>query len=185
MTESSALLLEAKRTIPSIWRRMAAFVYEGMLLFGVVMITGWLFSTLTQQKHALQLRTELQGFLFLVLGIYFVWFWTHGGQTVAMKAWHIRVVSASGKPLGQGRALLRYVLCYVWFVPGLAVAWYSGLKGGALLLPMLLNVMLWALLARFAPERQFLHDLAAGTRLVDARPAQAAKANGVQRAAPQ
>jgi uncharacterized RDD family membrane protein YckC len=161
----------SKAPTPSILRRMAAFVYEGTLLFGVVMIAGWLFSTLTQQRHALTGRAELQAFLFLVLGIYFVWLWTHGGQTVAMKAWHLRVVAASGKPLGQGRALLRYVLSYVWFLPGLAVAWYGGLKGGAMLLPMLLNVVLWAMLARFTPERQFLHDLAAGTRIIDARPA--------------
>ena len=71
---------------PGIWRRLACFVYEGVLLFGVLMISGYLFSTLTQQRHALLGRHALQGFLFVVLGIYFVWFWSHGGQTVAMKA---------------------------------------------------------------------------------------------------
>lgn len=73
-------------TAPGLWRRMACFIYEGVLLFGVVMIAGYLYSTLTQQRHALQGQVGLRSFLFLVLGIYFVWFWSHGGQTVAMKA---------------------------------------------------------------------------------------------------
>ena len=64
---------------PSLRRRMAAFVYEGVLLFGVVMIAGYLYSSLTQQRHALQGQTGLQAFLFVVLAIYFVASWSRGG----------------------------------------------------------------------------------------------------------
>ena len=35
--------------------------------------------------------------MFVVLGIYFVWFWSRG-QTLAMKTWHIRLVDAQGRP---------------------------------------------------------------------------------------
>ncbi|MDE2048460.1 MAG: RDD family protein [Betaproteobacteria bacterium] len=156
---------------PSLRRRMACFIYEGVLLFGVVMIAGWLFSTLTQQRNALTHRHELQAFLFLVLGIYFIWFWSHGGQTVAMKTWHIRLLSAEGLPLSEKASGMRYILSWVWFIPGLAIGWWSGLKGGELLLPLLGNVLLWALLAKLSLDGQFLHDRLAGTRLVDARPA--------------
>ncbi|MDH5539716.1 MAG: RDD family protein, partial [Rhizobacter sp.] len=45
---------------PSLWRRMASFIYEGVLLFGVLMIAGYLFSSLTQQRHALVGRHGLQ-----------------------------------------------------------------------------------------------------------------------------
>jgi uncharacterized RDD family membrane protein YckC len=160
---------------PSLWRRMCCFVYEGVLLFGVVMIAGWLFSTLTQQRHALALRHELQFFLFLVLGVYFIWFWSHGGQTVAMKTWHVRILTSEGKPVSEYRSALRYLLSWVWMLPGLAVGWWSGLGGAMLLLPLLLNIVGWALLAKAAPGGQFLHDLAAGTRLVDVQPAQLVK----------
>ena len=81
---------------PSVLRRLACFVYEGVLLFAVLMIAGYLFSSLTQQRHALAGRAALQGFLFLVLGIYFVWFWSHGGQTLAMKTWRIRLIGQDG-----------------------------------------------------------------------------------------
>src|SRR5215212_2538192 len=94
---------------PGLWRRMACWMYEGVLLFAVVFVAGWLFSTLGQMRDSMDARrTLLQAFLFVVFGIYFAWFWTRG-QTLAMKTWHIRVVDHAGKPLSQGRALLRYL----------------------------------------------------------------------------
>ena len=78
-------------------------------MFGVVFIAGFLFGTLSQTRNAMDNRHPLQAFLFVVFGIYFVWFWAKG-QTLAMKTWHIRVVDAAGQPLTQARALGRYVL---------------------------------------------------------------------------
>lgn len=146
--------------------RLFGMVYEGMLLFGVLFISGWLFSTLLQQRHALVLRHAQQAWQFLVLGAYFVWFWTHGGQTLAMKTWRVRVVMADGRPLRWARAVLRYLLAWLWFVPGLAIAFLTGAQGWMLLLLPALNVVLWAATARFDRDRQFLHDRLAGTRLV-------------------
>ena len=99
---------------------MACWLYEGMLLFGVVFIAGYLFSALSQTRHALDNRPGMQAFIFLVLGIYFTWFW-HRGQTLAMKTWRIRVVDVNGRALTQSRALLRYVLSWIWFLPPLAL----------------------------------------------------------------
>ena len=160
---------------PGIARRLAAFVYEGVLLFGVLAMGGYLYDTLTQHRHALVGRTGLQFFLFLLLGIYFVWFWTHGGQTVAMKTWRIRLVDQTGGGVGQARAFARYVLAWLWFVPSLATA-YVWARGSALavLALIVLGVIVYALLALTNPQRQFLHDLICGTRLVDASPLPAA-----------
>jgi uncharacterized RDD family membrane protein YckC len=162
---------------PGLARRMACFVYEGVLLFGVVMIAGWLYSTLTQQRHALHGQHGLQAFLFVVLGIYFVLFWTRGGQTVAMKAWHIRLVMADGRPVSQRRALARYLLAWLWFLPALVTAWAAGLRGGAIFVLLAIGVFAYALLALLHPQRQFLHDTACGTRLVTWRPASRPRAS--------
>jgi uncharacterized RDD family membrane protein YckC len=157
--------------VPGLWRRMACFTYEGVLLFGVVMIAGYLFSTLTQQRHALTGRHGLQAFLFIVLGIYFVWFWSHGGQTVAMRAWHIRLVDRHGAPVTQPRAFARYLLSWLWFMPALGLTWLSGLSGAGPVFGVLaVGVLTYALLTRLHPERQFFHDAVAGTRLVTHRP---------------
>jgi uncharacterized RDD family membrane protein YckC len=154
-------------TAPSLKRRMACWLYEGMLLFGVVFIAGYLFGTLSQTRHALDNRPGLQAFLFLILGIYFTWFW-HRGQTLAMKTWHVKVVSAQGLPLTQSRALLRYVLSWMWFLPPLLLTIPLGLPPGLIGLLLFVWVFIWALLSRFHPQRQFWHDAWAGTRLVSA-----------------
>lgn len=160
---------------PGVGRRLAAFVYEGVLLFGVLMPAGWVYSTLTEQRHALHGRTGLQAFLFAVLALYFVWFWTHGGQTVAMKTWRIRLVSVSGRPLTAGRALVRYLLSWLWFVPSLAAVYLAGLSGGlAVGATVVAGILAYAGASRWHPERQFLHDALCGTRLVHAAPAEPA-----------
>ncbi|XAH21508.1 RDD family protein [Xylophilus sp. GW821-FHT01B05] len=150
---------------PSLPRRLACWLYEGMLMFGVVFIAGYLFGTLSQTRNAMDNRHALQAFLFVVFGIYFVWFWSKG-QTLAMKTWHIRLVDAQGRQVTQARALGRYVLSWLWFLPplvGAALVHLSALET-VIILPAW--VAIWALLSRFHPQRQFLHDALAGTRLV-------------------
>lgn len=141
-------------------------MYETMLMFGVLFASGWLFSTLLEQRHALYLRTVLQDCLFLVMGVYFVWFWTHRGQTLAMKTWRIRLETVEGKEVGAKRAIGRYLLAWLWIVPGLAAAWLMDAKGWMLVWIPAANVLLWAMTVYFDPQRQFLHDRLAGTRIV-------------------
>ncbi|MEK0418021.1 MAG: hypothetical protein RI949_2027 [Pseudomonadota bacterium] len=156
---------------PPMRRRLAAFIYEGLLVFGVLVISGYLYSSLTQQRHALQGLHGLQLFEFCVLGLYFSWFWCHGGQTVAMKTWHIRLVSAQGGPVSAKQAVLRYVLCWVWFLPALAVLGWSGpLSGLQTVLALSSGIIAYAGLALRRQDKQFLHDVVAGTRLLDVRP---------------
>ena len=63
---------------PGLWRRMACWLYEGILMFGVVFIAGYLFGTMSQTRNAMDNRNALQAFLFVIFGIYFVWFWEIG-----------------------------------------------------------------------------------------------------------
>lgn len=148
---------------------MSCWLYEGVLLFGVVFIADYLFSTLSQTRHALDNRHLQQAFLFVVLGIYFAWFWSKG-QTLAMKTWRIRVVDRAGQPLTQGRALRRYFLSWLWFLPPLVVIAPFRLSGPEIAVILLGWVAVWALLSRLHPQQQFWHDALAGTRLIDVRP---------------
>jgi uncharacterized RDD family membrane protein YckC len=160
----------AAATTPGLRRRMACWMYEGMLLFAVVFIAGWLFSTLGQMRNAMDgRRVLLQGFLFVVFGVYFAWFW-HKGQTLAMKTWHIRVVDTAGQQISQLRALGRYALSWLWFLPPLAAMLPFKLTGGEMAVITIGWVVFYALLSRFHPSRQFIHDALAGTRLINHAP---------------
>jgi uncharacterized RDD family membrane protein YckC len=138
----------------------------------VIFIAGYLFSTLSQTRHALDNRHGLQAFVCLVLAVYFTWFW-HKGQTLAMKTWHLRLVDTNGQVLTQRRALLRYALSWVWFMPPLVFAQLSNAPALITVLACLIWVFVWAILSRFHPDRQFWHDHWSGTRLIDVRPAPA------------
>ena len=152
---------------PGLARRLAAFVYEGVLLFGVVMTVGLLYGVATQQRHALAGKLGLQVLLFAVIGLYFVWFWTRTGQTLAMQTWHIRLVTRQGTGLGLARAAARYLLAWLWFVPGLATLHFTGLNGGWPSFAVLAAGALgYAALAWLHPDRQYWHDAVCGTRLV-------------------
>ena len=134
-------------------------------MFGVVFIAGYLFGTLSQTRNAMDNRHALQAFLFVVFGIYFVWLWAKG-QTLAMKTWDIRVVDRAGKPITQSRALLRYMFSWLWFLPALAGVAPFELSAAESLVILTGWVLVWAILSRFHPEKQFWHDALAGTRLV-------------------
>ena len=150
---------------PGLARRMACWLYEGMLMFGVAFIASYLFGTLSQTRNALDNRHTLQAFLFVVFGIYFVWLWAKG-QTLAMKTWDITVVDTAGQPITQARALLRYVLSWLWLLPALAAAAAFQLSGPESALIVVGWIAVWAVLSRFHPQQQFWHDALAGTRLV-------------------
>ena len=115
-------------------------VYEAVLLFAVAFFAAWLFFFASGVRVATSgtLRHELQFFILAVFAAYFLWCWLRGGQTLAMKAWGIRLVDVTPR-----KALLRFVLVLLLFPVSVA----------------------WALLDR---DRQFLHDRLAGTRLVNA-----------------
>lgn len=148
---------------------MACWLYEGMLMFGVVFIAGYLFGTLSQTRNAMDNRHPLQAFLFVVSGIYFVWFWSKT-QTLAMKTWHIRVVDSLDRPITQLRALGRYALCWLWFLPPLIAVSPFDLPAGEVVVIVVGWVAVWALASRLHPQGQFWHDSWAGTRLVDSKP---------------
>lgn len=158
--------LPAPPGAPALARRLACFVYEGVLLFGVLMGAGLVYGILTDQRHALVGATGLRIVLFLVLGLYFVHFWSRSGQTLAMQTWHIRVVGPDGRPPRRLRAAARYLLAWLWFAPALLALGLSGLQGGwASFAVLLVGVLAYAALSRLHPRRQYLHDVLCGTRL--------------------
>lgn len=160
---------------PTIKRRLIVMLYEGVLLFGVIAIAALLFGTAFQQRSAIYLRHELQYWLFFVIGVYFVWFWTHSGQTLPMKTWRMRLVTVDGYAVPLKRAIARYVLAWLWFLPGFAIAWMLDTKAWMSVAIVMANVAAWALSARLHPSRQFLHDRMVGTRVIQLPRTPAAK----------
>lgn len=128
----------------SLGRRALALAYELLLIGAVVFAAAIVLVPMTRVFDPLAARPVLQFALLLIIAVYFIWQWTHGGQTLAMKTWRIRLVGPGGAQISLRRALLRFLLAL----------------GGTLLFGA---GFAWASVDR---ERQFLHDRLAGTRLI-------------------
>ena len=139
----------------------------GPLIGGAI---GALFTALTGNTHPLQSDAALRVIAFVIYGVYFTWFWSRRGQTLPMQTWHIRLVTLSGQPLTQQRALMRYLASCAWFAPATALAALNHWTRWDALAAVGVGVVAYALLALLHPQRQFWHDALCSTQLIDAPP---------------
>ncbi len=125
-------------------RRFGSLFYEVLLLTAVVYVGSWAFLIVGRGLDPSLARPLLQLYLLAIAAGYFIYCWTHGGQTLPMKTWQLRVTARNGGDVtlqvGARRylfALASIALCGAGFV--------------------------WAALDR---DGQFLHDRLAGTCIV-------------------
>ncbi len=143
-------------------------LYEAALLFAVAFVATWLFQFAAGGAIVTGWqRTALQAYLAAVFAAYFLWCWLRGGQTLAMKAWRIRLVSPGKSRVSPRTALARLVLAALFvgsFCAALIAAFVHRNPWIAFATLVASGTGIgWALVDR---ERQFLHDRLAGTRLV-------------------
>lgn len=123
--------------------------YDSLLVFAIwflVSALGLLVSggRLAEPDPPFWMRMLLQAGLLLATGLFFTWFWTHGGQTLGMRAWRMKVVAVDGKAVTWPQALRRFagaVLSATCF--GLGYLWIV-----------------------FDPHRRSWHDRLSSTRLI-------------------
>ena len=163
MTEK---IIIAPTVAPSIRRRLICMIYEGLLLFGVIFVAALIFDVWTQSRHALTLRHARELWLFCIIGLYFVYFWSSSGQTLAMKTWRIRVTDRELQKLPLTKAIVRYILAWMWFLPALAISAQLELKNWNSIVMVAAGIAIWAMIATFDKDKEFLHDKWAKTRLV-------------------
>lgn len=134
-------------------------IYECVILFGVLWLVNYLFSTLTTYKGEGGLLGGVsQLLLVIVMAAYFGGQWSAGRRTLPMKTLDLQVVDSAGRYVTIGRALIRYFVALMMLIAALAVTkWHPA---GLLLL------MLPASWTIIDPQRRALYDLVAGTRLV-------------------
>jgi uncharacterized RDD family membrane protein YckC len=165
-----------RRNAP-LWRRYAALGYEGLLLAAIVLLVGFL--TLPALRHAGGARPALvvpppparalsACVVFAAAGLYFTWSWTGGRRTLPMKTWRLAIVRTDGGAVDAKTAVARYVAA--WIGPAASLLAYTVLQPANLGAHAAWLVALGYLWPIVDPDRQFLHDRIAGTRIVTAAP---------------
>lgn len=128
-------------------RRLAAMLYDAVLVAALVLVAfAAVYLPLAIGFGLEETKDQPLWFIYMVLIVigFYIWFWTHGGQTLGMRAWRIRLFGKDGSPVTYKQALIRAgVACLSLTLFGLG--------------------FLWSL---FDPQKRSWHDIASGTRVV-------------------
>ncbi|MDQ5910563.1 MAG: hypothetical protein QG599_2660 [Pseudomonadota bacterium] len=123
--EKTVILLPAR--LP---RRLAAIVYDSLLLAGVLVVATGLATGVTtlalgvttvNTDHPLQGNPFFQIYLLLICFLFYGGFWTRGGQTLGMRAWRLRLQQRGGGTIHWRQALLRFLSGGLWLIPMIAI----------------------------------------------------------------
>ena len=167
---ATSALLPVVRVNATLARRIASLGYETMILCALLLFAGFVTLPLVPPgSGALRMpdapaRALSLAVVFGASAAYFVVSWSNGRRTLPMQTWRIALVRRDGGVVDRQVAFTRY-LCG-WIGPALALAGYFALRpvgAGPWGLAFLAFNFLWVCVD---PDRQFLHDRIAGTRLV-------------------
>jgi len=134
---------------PGAARRLLAMVYEMLPVFAIAFIATMAVVRFMPEDHVPIATTWYRAYLLAVIGAYYVVGWKLGGQTLGMRPWKLAVVAADRGSLTWSRAIVRYLVALVGWLPLGAGHW-------------------WALIDR---EGRSWHDRAAATLVVGIDPA--------------
>ncbi|NOT11036.1 MAG: RDD family protein [Methylococcaceae bacterium] len=103
---------------------MAAVIYDLFLLLAVLFVATALVLPLNSGVAFTEQQILYPVYLFVISFLFYAWFWTHGGQTLGLRAWNLKVLTPDRQPISWKQALLRYVAAIVsWGTGGLGFLW--------------------------------------------------------------
>ncbi len=105
---------------PGFFRRMGAILYDALLLLGVFFLATILLLPFNKSSAFEPNHPLFSLYLVIVAFFFFGWFWTHGGQTLGMRAWKIKVCNRNGGDLTWLQAVIRFLASIAsWGLAGL------------------------------------------------------------------
>lgn len=133
-------------------RLLLVMLYDAIAVLAILMIAGALALALPFRNQAAGKDVAYSLYLGMFWFLYLAWCWRHGGMTLGMRAWKVRLLNPTSANPTQPPT---------WWQCGLrfGVAWLSALLAGL--------GYGWMLFDR---EKRTWHDMASRTRLVHLRP---------------
>ena len=146
----------SENTPATLFKRLLAICYDLFLLIALLFTVGVMVAgiitfaindgnAITDSHPAYAVYRIFMLILLFITGfLFYGWFWTHGGQSLGMRTWKLKLVSADDKPVSWKQALIRYITALI--------SWGSFALG-----------FLWGL---FNKEKKTWHDMASDTVLL-------------------
>ncbi len=127
-------------------RILGAIFYDTLIVFSVIFVAALWIPMLPEEYQTMPAMLIFKQLYMLSIAFaYFGYSWRHGGQTIGMKAWRIRIQNSHGaSTISWQQCLLRFaVSVFSWVFAGLG--------------------FLWVL---FSSQHRSWHDLASDTQLI-------------------
>jgi uncharacterized RDD family membrane protein YckC len=135
---------------PGLFRRLFAIFYDCFLLLAILFIISGIAMAL---NHGKAIEPDNLFFPLYVLAVvtacfqYFSWFWIHGGQTLGMKTWLIKLLPEDGEEISVKTTVNRFITAiFSWAIFMLGFLW-----------------------SFFDKKHRCWHDLSSHTYLIDLR----------------
>ena len=110
MTQTSKQDDSIQVTNPGPFIRLAAFIYDGLLVLGIWFVLGIIFVAVNGGEHVAQHNPFLPSAMFITLFWFNVHFWRRGGQTLGMRAWRLRLINDNKGPMTLMQCLVRFLV---------------------------------------------------------------------------
>ena len=110
-----------------LFRRLFSVLYDCLLMLGVLFVVGSV-AIYFNDGQAYDNPYLSNGLLLLTSALFFCGFWTHGGQTLGMQAWRIKMTTANFTPVPWKNAIVRFLFALATF--GVGTIWVLFDKDG-------------------------------------------------------
>ncbi len=105
-------------------RRLAAILYDSLLLMAILFMASLVVLPLMGDNPSAPTLFVFRLYLLVLAFAFFAWFWSHGGQTLGMRAWRIRLQNRRGGPPSLWQLMLRFLVAILsWLAFGLGFLW--------------------------------------------------------------
>ncbi len=98
---------------PGFWRRLAVIFYDLILLCAILFVATAVLLPLNAGEAFNRQQFFYPCYLLVISFIFYGWFWTHGGQTLGLRAWKLKVLTQDHQPISWTQALLRFTTAIV------------------------------------------------------------------------
>jgi uncharacterized RDD family membrane protein YckC len=131
-------------------RRLMAIFYDLFLLTAILFLATAVINAINNGEaidSSVTYTIFLRIYLVSIIFFYFGWFWTHGGQTLGMKTWKIKLIDNDSQKINWKQVVIREITAVIsWFCFGLGFFW-----------------------SLFDKQKRSWHDISSSATLIDLR----------------
>jgi uncharacterized RDD family membrane protein YckC len=102
------------------WRCLFASLYDALVLFALCFVAMAIVTPFFDRQNSI--HHILAGiYLLIVISTFYLWFWMHGGQTIGMRAWRLKLQTTDEKTVNLAQGLFRIITA---MPPWLGLGWF-------------------------------------------------------------